>query len=180
MRRVIILAVVVSSFVLVTLAASAATSARQDELSAVRSANARFHSIKQAEKAGYEPFYECTEEPGVGTMGQHYVKGALVGDPAVEPLHPEALVYEPKKNGGYRLVAVEYVVLAPTLPAGAPTPTVFGQPMTFVPGAPNSSNRYGLPDFYQRHAWLYERNPLGTFNDCNPAVTCRGNGDGGG
>jgi hypothetical protein len=109
-------------------------------------------------------------------MGQHYVKGPLVDDPAVDLTQPEALVYEPKANGGYKLVALEYVVIAATLPAGASAPTVMGQPMTFVP----AGNRYGLPDFYQRHVWLYDQNPLGLFNDWNPTVSCRGNGYNGG
>ena len=175
-RRLSLMIVAGLALSVIGLGLAAGVQARKDSLLAAAIVNARFHSLKQAEKAGYGPFYTCTEEPGVGTMGQHYVKGPLVEDPAVDPLRPEALVYEPKRNGGFRLVALEYVVIAATLPAGAPTPTVFGQAMTFVP----AGNRYGLPDFYQRHVWLYDRNPLGVFSDWNPTVTCRGTGDGGG
>ena len=164
------------ALVVMTAGLAGGASARADQLTEIRAATARFSSIGQAERAGYAPFYVCTEEPGVGTMGQHYVKGALVDDPAVDLEHPEALVYEPLQNGGYRLVALEYVVIAATLPAGASAPTVLGQPMTFV----SAGNRYGLPDFYQRHLWLYEPNPLGLGSDWNPEVTCRGTGDGGG
>ena len=135
-------------------------SARADELTAVRSVTSRFHSLAAARKAGYEPFYTCAEEPGVGTMGQHYVKFSLVGDPAIDPLQPEALVYEPKADGGYRLVAVEWVRIGPEV---ADPPTVLGVEMRHVP----SGNRYGIePDgFYQRHLWLYDRNPAGLFAD---------------
>jgi hypothetical protein len=45
-----------------------------------------------------------------------------------------------------------------------------------------SGNRYGIePDgFYQRHYWLYRSNPLGSFADWNPRVSCGDEGDGGG
>lgn len=143
----------------------------------VRAATARFHDIDVAKAAGYGAFYVCTdnEAPGVGAMGQHYVRGDLVGDPAIDPLNPEALIYEPQPDGGWRLVGVEYVVLQADWHAafGDATPTVLGLPLKAV-GAPN---RYGLPPFYQRHVWLWDHNPSGTFEDWNPKVSCRGTGD---
>jgi hypothetical protein len=59
---------------------------------------------------------------------------------------------------------------------GATTPTVFGVDMEFVP----SGNRYGLPDFYERHLWLWQGNPSGLDYEWNPNVSCLGNGDNGG
>lgn len=47
---------------------------------------------------------------GRGGMGIHYVKNELVGDSVVDAASPEALVYEPRRSGRLRLVAVEYVV----------------------------------------------------------------------
>jgi hypothetical protein len=35
-----------------------------------------------------------------------------------------------------------------------------------------AGNRYGLPDFYELHAWIWKFNPLGMHNDWNPDVTC--------
>ncbi len=53
----------------------------------------------------------CTdEESGLGAMGQHYVRGDLVGDTVFDLSQPEVLVYEPMPNGRQRLVAVEFVV----------------------------------------------------------------------
>ncbi len=176
-RRSLSSLIVIAAIALMVLGVAGAATARNDDLAKIKAATSRFHSLSQAEAAGYGPFYVCAEEPGVGTMGQHYVKAPLVDDWHVDPLQPEALVYEPKKHGGYQLVALEYVVVAATIPAGQAVPTVLGQPMTFVAGG---TNRYGLPDFYQRHVWLYDSNPLGLFNDWNPTVSCRGNGDGGG
>jgi hypothetical protein len=40
-----------------------------------------------------------------------------------------------------------------------------------------AGNRYGLPDFYELHAWIWKGNPRGVFDDWNPTVSCRGNGD---
>jgi hypothetical protein len=174
-RRFLLTAVALIAIATIGLGVALTASARQSSFDAVRAATARFNSIEQAKKAGYERFYVCAEQPGVGTMGQHYVKFALVGDPAIDPLQPEALVYEPRGKGKYKLVALEWVRVGP---ATNPAPTVLGVPMLHV----GSGNRYGIePDgFYERHFWLYKSNPLGAFEDWNPRVSCRGTGDGGG
>ena len=156
----------------------AVTAKSKADIETVRQLTARFNSMNQAIAAGYVRFYKCTEQPGVGTMGQHFVKLPLVGDPAVDPLQPEVLVYEPKGNGKYRLAAVEYVTIAADWQKafGSATPTVLGQDMLFRA----SGNRYGLPDFYERHAWIWMDNPAGTFADWNPNASCLGTGDNGG
>jgi|SoiMethySBSTD1v2_1073268.scaffolds.fasta_scaffold2681500_1 hypothetical protein len=182
-RRLAFLVAVGAALTVLGMGLAAGASAKGDELSAVRSLTARFQSVKQAEKAGYAPFYVCTEQPGVGTMGQHFVKGTLV-DGVADPTQPEALVYEPTANGGYRLVALEWVIPSFGTPRSATPPTIFGIPMNWRPGAENTENlppnRFGLPNFYELHYWLYKSNPLGSFNDWNPNVSCRGNGDNGG
>ncbi|MFP5341601.1 MAG: hypothetical protein ACLGIJ_01560 [Candidatus Limnocylindria bacterium] len=150
-------------------------SARQDILTTVNAVTAPYQSLEQAKQAGHEQFYVCTEQPGVGTTGQHHVKFALVGDPAIDPLEPEALVHQPQANGKSRLVALEWVRVGPETD---PAPTVLGQTMRHV----GSGDRYGIePDgFDQRHDWLHRDNPLGAFADWNPRVTCGDQGDGGG
>ena len=109
------------------------------QIPAVRAATNRYHDINAAFADGYVIFYQCTEQPGVGVMGQHLVKPSLVGDANVDPLQPEVLVYEPTRNGGWKLVAVEYVTLDTSS-----QPWVLGQKMNFRA----QGNRYGLPDFY--------------------------------
>jgi hypothetical protein len=183
-RRFALLAATVAALSIVAFGLAVGASARQDTLQVVKQVTARFESVTQAKAAHYGPFYVCTEQPGVGTMGQHYANGDLVGDPAVDPLQPEVLVYEPQANGKLKLVALEYVKLAPNVPSTATPPTVFGVSMKWTPGPENTegrpANRYGLPNFYQLHYWLYRSNPLGTFADWNPTVSCHGTGDGGG
>jgi hypothetical protein len=141
----------------------------------VRGATAAYHDLAVAEVAGYESFYVCTDKEGVGTMGQHYVNFALLGDPSIDALRPESLVYEPRKHGGYKLVAVEWIVFKADWDAThAGPPALFGQEFAVVP----VPNRYGVPaPFYELHAWIWKHNPLGMFDDWNPKATCRGTGD---
>jgi hypothetical protein len=167
---------------LVALAAIGGTTmvaAGQDQLAKVRAATDKFHTLVVATNAGYGEFYVCTDHVTDGTMGQHYVNLDLVldtatGVPTVDPLQPEALVYEPKTNGGYKLVGVEYVVFQDAWDAAhdAP-PALFGTTFTLI----QAGNRYGLPPFYELHAWIWRPNPTGIFKDWNPKVTCRGQGD---
>src|SRR4051812_37165709 len=98
-------------------------------------------------------------------MGVHYVKGPLVGDGQVDARTPEPLVYEPQANGRPRLVAAEYVVPQDAWHSRHSTkPSLFGQEFELVA----AGNRYGLPAFYELHAWLWEDNPRGMFDDWNP------------
>lgn len=171
-------ATAIAALLLVT-ATGTTAAAGQADIADVRAATAKFHDIDAAIGAGYIQFYVCTEQPGVGTMGQHFANLELVGDPGIDPLRPEVLVYEPKTSGdGYRLVAVEYVTIQELWAGtfGAATPSVLDQELSLT----GAGNRYGMPPFYQRHLWLWEPNPNGMFADWNPNVSCRGAGDQGG
>jgi hypothetical protein len=103
-------------------------------------------------------------------MGVHFVNGALVGDADLDAARPEVLVYQPARNGKLKLVAVEYVVFQGSWLAAGNTapPTLFGQTLTLVP----AGNRYGLPPFYEIHAWIWQFNPDGIFKDWNPRGSC--------
>ena len=171
----------ISIVVLVAVAAIGGTSlvtAGQDQLARVRAATDKFHDLTVANDAGYGEFYMCTDHVTDGTMGQHYVNLDLVLDtgsvPTVDALRPEALVYEPRPNGGYRLVGVEYVVFKEAWDAAhdAP-PSLFGRTFSLI----EAGNRYGLPNFYELHAWIWRPNPDGIFKDWNRKVSCRGTGD---
>jgi len=175
MRRVILGLVVVGALTAGALAGAVGASGRADELAAVRNATARFHSLPKAFSAGYGLFYVCTDEAGLGAMGQHYVNGDLVGDAVLDPARPEAIMFEPKPGGGSRLVGVEWVVFQSAWEGAGNTgvPSLFGRSLKLVP----EGNRYGIPAFYQIHAWIWKPNPAGTYEDWNPRVSCRGQGD---
>jgi hypothetical protein len=171
MRRAFVGIVVLASLSVMLLAGAVGAFASGDELAAVRSATARFHELSAAESAGYGVFYVCTDQPGQGAMGQHYVNGALVGDAILDPARPEAVIYEPTKNGRSRLVGVEWVVFQSVWQEAGHTapPALFGRPLKLVP----APNRYGIPSFYQIHAWVWKHNPAGSYSDWNPTVSCQ-------
>jgi hypothetical protein len=157
-------------------AAALIASASQPPLEQARSATAGDHN---SVPAGYGLFKDkngiaCIDMapmPGMpgGAMGIHYVNGDLVGNPDENPAMPEALVYEPEKNGQLRLVALEYVVLKSAWDAQhSSPPSLFGQEFNFTP----DGNRYGLPAFYSLHAWIWKNNPAGMFAMWNPDVSC--------
>lgn len=143
-------------------------------LAQARHAIAPFHRVHVAKAAGYGVLsdaagIQCIDNPGVGGMGVHLVDGDLVGDGTVRATTPEALVYEPNRRGGLRLVAAEWVVLQADWDATHTSPPqLFGRTFEPVP----AGNRYGLPAFYELHAWLFRSNPLGMFQDWNPRVSC--------
>ena len=145
------------------------------DIATVRAATARFHNFSVAEAAGYGPLHSCTDEnSGLGAMGQHYVRGDLLGDLAFDLRQPEVVVYEPMPNGRQRLVAVEFVEFAePWDAVNENPPVLFGRELQLVP----EPNRYGVPAFYQIHVWTWKSNPAGLFNDWNERVSCLGMGD---
>ena len=141
----------------------------QDELAALRAATARFQRLDVAEDEGYGQFLGCVSQPGQGAMGIHFVNGALAGNATLDPLRPEALVYAPDETGKLKLVAVEFIVFQAAWDAeNATPPSLFGRQFHLIP----SPNRYGVPPFYELHAWVWRHNPAGMFEDWNPEVTC--------
>ncbi|HEX4868657.1 MAG TPA: hypothetical protein VFV32_13690 [Acidimicrobiales bacterium] len=122
------------------------------QLAAVRAAMARYHDVDEAVADGYELLDVCFDS-AAGGMGYHYLKGV---DASLDPLAPEALVYEPSEHG-LRLVGVEYIV--PLGLSNSP-PEVLDQSLHANPGL-------GL---WVLHAWIWQPNPAGMFADFNPNV----------
>jgi hypothetical protein len=158
------------------LLAGASVASARATLQDVRDATDRFHHVSAAKHAGYGLLRDaagiaCIDNPPVGGMGVHYVNGTLIGDPSENPRKPEALVYQPV-DGRLRLVAVEYVVFQDAWTAVHPNrkPELFGHKFELV----EAGNRYGLPPFYELHAWIWKHNPRGMFDDWNPRVECPG------
>jgi len=134
----------------------------------VHLATERFKSVSEAEAAGYAPFHGCVSEPQEGAMGIYFVNDNLVGDGTLDPAQPEVLLYE-FKEGQMRLSAVEYIVIAEAWHADNEAPPVLlGQLLNYI----GSPNRYGIPAYYELHVWAWSHNPMGTFADWNPGVSC--------
>ena len=139
------------------------------QLNDLRAATAPYHSVEQAEKAGYVLDAHCASSP-LGGMGYHYENAELMADDAVDPLQPEILVYAPKANGKLELVAVEYWKRdADQLPfTSGDKPVLFGRGFD----GPMPGHKAGMPVHYDLHVWLYKDNPRGMFFPFNPDVVC--------
>lgn len=137
----------------------------------VRRATGRFRDINVAMAEGWVQGTPCVSGPNSGAMGVHFVIPRRIGDGQLNADEPEALIYEPLPNGTFRLVGVEFIVLAADWtrlhPAG-PAPSLEGNLLNLI-GEPN---RYGLPAFFEMHVWAWERNPNGSYADWNSHVTC--------
>ena len=136
----------------------------------VRNATRQFVDVNAAAGANYNPVFGCVSGPDHGAMGVHYVNTTLVGDGEVDAARPEALIYEPAKDG-MKLVGVEFIVDAASWSSRHSAPPMLeGQAFHLV----NSPNRYGLPAFYELHVWAWRDNPNGAFVDWNNRVSCEG------
>ena len=138
----------------------------------VRAATARFKDINVAVSEGWVQGTPCVSGPDAGAMGVHFVMPSRIGNFVLQADQPQALIYEPLPGGAFRLVGVEFIVLASVWlgqPNGATsTPALEGDLMNYI----SAPNRYGLPAFYELHVWAWENNPKGSFADWNTHVTC--------
>jgi hypothetical protein len=149
--------------------------ASQSHLAEIRAATAQFHRVEAAVAAGYELGYVngsgnriitgCIAHPTAGAMGYHYFNKELIDDNEVNVLEPEGLVYRPGPNGQLKLVAVEWVVpgAGANPPGVSEAPTVLGMEMHILVPAVG---------WYIQHAWVWQHNPSGMFEDWNPEVAC--------
>ena len=167
---------------IVTVAASAVAltfapaSAAPNDAAAARQGTAQYHdSSRITTNSDWFQLYDlqnitCIDNPA-GGMGIHFVNGGRVGDAVLNASQPEAVIYEPQKNGRLRLVALEYVVLKSVWEdaGNSEPPSLYGHEFEFVA----EGNRYGLPDFYELHAWIWKHNPSGMHDDWNPNVSCQ-------
>lgn len=143
------------------------------DLARARSATARYHRHQLAVDGGFaEELADlqgrtCIEDPGgTGAMGTHWVNLGEVLDGEIDATEPEMLLYDMSQPEP-RLLGVEYVVFVADWEGSEP-PELFGHQFRLV----EEGNWYGLPDFYELHAWIWYDNPSGMFEDWNPRVSC--------
>jgi hypothetical protein len=138
----------------------------------VRAATAQYQDMNFAlnNGEGWVVGTPCVSGPNEGAMGVHLVNPNRVGDGVLDSSQPEALIYEPLGGGVFRLVGVEFIVLASSVGPAPPAtpPSLDGHLLNFV----DEPNRYGLPPFYEMHVWAWEDNPKGNFVDWNTNVSC--------
>jgi len=117
-----------------------------DQVTALRAATARFHSLRQTLMSGRTDLHLCMDQ-----MGEHYTDTATFGDGVLDPTDPEAMVYE-HTTSGLKLVAVEWVSTSPGSVNGVPL---------------HLNTDLGV---YVLHAWVWKHNPAGMLQDFNPTV----------
>lgn len=102
----------------------------------------------------------------VPNMGIHLIKPSRMDDAKLHIKRPEILLYEPKKDGSYRLVGAEWYVPAEKTKR---TPVIFNQkfqgPMANHDGSPGQH--------YDLHVWLFKHSPDGMFSPVNKRVSCK-------
>ena len=165
-------------------------------LDEVKQATARFRDVSVALAEGYirDPFNICETAPmmgrpaSLGAMGIHYVRPDLLGitgppSPRVNGTgthtdfrKPSVLIYEPQADGSLHLVAVENLVFAAAWRAAGHTepPTFHGVKWDSMVDDPNTAldEAHNFEPHFDRHVWLYRKNPNGVFAQFNPAVSC--------
>jgi hypothetical protein len=151
--------------------AASATKLTERQAQVIRTATKHLQTVAAALAAGYVPAGDCTELPGVGGMGYHYLNPALASDSVVDPAHPEVLVFVPTRSGELKLGAAEYFVADADQDLSTDTdrPSLFG---SYAFDGPMLGHEAGMPIHYDKHVWLYDYNPAGQLAPWNPRVSC--------
>lgn len=132
------------------------------ELDALYASLAPYTSLTLAKSAGYETaITDCMSNGDQGAMGVHWGNTAYI-DGVVDEVKPEALIYEPGKNGEMSLVGVEFIVPFSAVPRESPAPQAFGRSFQV-------NDVFGV---WALHVWTHRLNPKGTFAPWNPRVSC--------
>lgn len=131
------------------------------DLAALRSALAPYHRLELATASDWPTAITSCWYSGAGAMGYHYANPERF-DATIDPLRPEALVYEPLAGGKYKLVAAEYIVPYAAWPSATP-PQLYGQEF----------HRLDALGIYALHVWAWEANPAGMFIPWNSKVSCK-------
>jgi hypothetical protein len=169
----------------------------EPDLTAVRTATARFRDVNVAIAEGYvrDPLNLCdTAEmmgrpAAEGVMGIHFARPDLLGitgppNPRVTGTgthtdfnRPSILIYEPQPDGSLALVAVENLVFTDAWARAGHTapPTFQGRPYDLMQDDPATAvdEAHLFAPHYDLHVWLYRENPRGMFAQFNPNATCR-------
>lgn len=147
-----------------TFASSKSARAEAERIIAtLRSVTARYHNQDAATKDGFVFFHACEVRPGEGGVGELWVNFERLMDGVLDPRSPDALVYEPARNGRERpkLVAAELAIPYGLWQGEAPP--------TFLGAEFQREDEYGV---YGLHVWIWRHNPEGMFAEGNPRVSC--------
>jgi hypothetical protein len=121
----------------------------------------RYHDIDVARAEGFVLLHDCESRPGEGPVGTVYINMGRLLDGKITGEWPDALIYEPQREGRLQLVGAEFAIPYALAPGQKP-PTLLGA--TFQDEA-----EFGV---FALHAWVWRSNPNGLFAETNPRVSC--------
>ena len=130
-------------------------------LATLRRVTARYHDLAAAVDDDFVLLHPCENRPDEGPVGTVYVHMGRLLDGVIDPELPDALIYEPSKNGRAKLVGVEFA-MPYALWTETEAPTFLGE--TF-----QREDEFGV---FALHAWVWRHNPNGMFGESNPRVSC--------
>jgi hypothetical protein len=122
---------------------------------------ARYHDINVAKNDQFVLLHPCEARGDEGPVGTVYVNVARLMDGVIDPESPDALIYEPRRNGDLQLVGVEFAI----------PQAMAGQPPKFLGATFQREDEFGV---FALHAWVWRNNPEGLFAETNPRVSCGG------
>lgn len=127
-----------------------------------RAATTRFHVLDSAVAAGYVASVpQCVSDSTHGAMGYHHINRSYL-DNKVDVERPEFLIYERKPDGSYVLNGIEYIIPFRNWPRDSTPPKFLGRDML----------RNDALSLWNRHFWIWSKNPSGLFAEWNPNVHC--------
>lgn len=130
-------------------------------LATIQRATARYHNLDAAIADGFVFLHGCETRPEEGPVGMLYVHFGRLLDGVIDPAVPDALIYEPRRNGRPRLVGVE-LAIPYALWTQQESPALLGA--TF-----QREDEFGV---FGLHVWAWRANPEGLFAESNPRVRC--------
>ena len=155
-------------------------------LDRARQATARYQDVRAAKEDGYQAI-----GPDVPGMGIHFVRTNRHSS-AFDAEQPPILLYEsnPSAPGGYSLVGVSYLLVAPEGPDGQPLNSPFPKSLAawhrhenicVLPDRSTSTRltekqcqeqngHFTAETQWMVHAWIWKESPLGVFSPTNPDV----------
>jgi hypothetical protein len=141
--------------------ANAAATEMNRALATIRRATAKYHDLDVALADGFVLLHPCEERPDEGPVGTVYVHMDRLLDGVIDPASPDALIYEPSRNGRARLVGAEFAF--PYALWNEP------EPPEFLGHRFQPEDEFGV---YALHVWTWRHNPEGMFAESNPNVSC--------
>jgi len=131
-------------------------------IATLRRVTGRYHNVNNAIADGFGLLHPCEDRPEEGPVGTVYVHMGRLLDGRIDPELPDALIYEPHRDG-LKLVGVEFAI-----PKALSTDPI---PPQFLGATFQSEDEFGV---YGLHVWVWRDNPDGLFAETNPRVACGG------